>query len=84
MSDPVVMKRLASILDDACMDIAELMADAEDSRAVLLERALELRAKIGTVSRMAGLGDLPEMHIERKVVRAESEKQGARKAVRSA
>jgi hypothetical protein len=66
-SDPAAMARLAVLLEAACLDIAELMADAEESRAEMLERAMALREKLGRVSSMAGLGPLVDLRIERKV-----------------
>ena len=67
MADQDALKRLENVLAECCLAVAEMTAEAEESRARQIERALELRARLGTVSRMAGLGPLPEFAVERRV-----------------
>lgn len=67
-SDEAAAKeRLAEILDECAMEVAEMTAVAEETYLQTLARARALRARIGRVSRMAGLGDLPEWSVERRV-----------------
>lgn len=67
MSDPDALRRLETLLADCCMEVAEMMRDADEQRDVTYRRAQDLHRRMNTLSRMAGLGDLPEMRIERKV-----------------
>lgn len=57
-------------LEEAFMDIAELMAEAEESRQRTIERCLELRRACETVWKMASLGEPPEFSVKRQIVRA--------------
>lgn len=70
MSDPDALKRLGDLLADCCMEVAGMMADADTRRDETYRHCADLHHRFNSVSRMAGLGDLPEFRIERSVRRA--------------
>jgi hypothetical protein len=70
MSEPQALNRLADLLAECSMEMAEMVKAAEEHRDYVVETVSNQRRALGTVSRMAGLGDLPEMRIERQVKRA--------------
>lgn len=67
MSDPAALRRLEDLLDELCMDIAELNADSADHHSATVERAAELKARVMQIRRMAGLPDRPGVRVERHV-----------------
>lgn len=70
MSDPKAVQRLADILDDLVMELAELDAEAADFRDQTRERTVKIRTRIAQVSRMAGLPEPTETRVVRSVRRA--------------
>jgi len=69
-ADPVALEKLERIRDEAVMDIALRMGHARDSFIRTIEQGEEERRRWSVVSRMAGLGDIPEFRHEIKVVKA--------------
>lgn len=68
-TDPA-LERLERVRDEALMDIELLRNDARELYIRQIEAADRHRAQWARVSRMAGLGDLPEFRSETKVVKA--------------
>lgn len=70
VAEPAALERLERIRDEALMDLAVAQAEAEEDYIKKREWADNERRRWGQVSRMAGLGDLPEYRREYKIVRA--------------